>query len=976
MEHTINQRIMGRITCYRNIALVAAFLIFPFMGNGQQTAALSLQRIIPLTTVSSITLEVSYQGQVPSGTKYTLEITDPQTGRALFNGPVSATSASKGKMRFSVTGLTAHPWTLTDPKLYQLSFSALTPGAPPVRMGERVGFRSVSSRDGNIYLNGKPIFLRGIAINPPGRGIPSSIETSRSFAQDYVRFMKSIHVNIIRIPDDETWYDVCDELGMMVFGGNYSGSVDGEKPPVDYDKAVAWYEDDKFAPIAHHPSLVIYAMTNETPFRGALMVKWEKFLSYAHQQLVKWDSTRLYIGNAGYGYGQSGDICDLHRYWGWYYSSPFTFIHIRNNKEIIPIQKKEIQPITFTECVGNYTGPGGQYNLTPEHKNPGSQLNWTGHAPWSEQAQLADEHQCFTFKQATELFRRLRNINSQLSGVFPFTIMFHNWNTIRSFVDMDPKAVTRQAQLSYQPVLLSWECWSPHLFAGSQITPIAHIVNDDDYFRDLKGAYLVYQIQDNTAAVQTSDTLSLPDIKYYATFQKTLKVSVPAFLPAGNYKLVGKIMQHDTMVSRNFQDLFIAGQSFVKSAPRAQRRVLLYDPVSTTGAALQKLGIPTQAISSFLNLKSNPTQTLLIIGENGADQHLGAQSKAIKEYIAAGGRILSLRQDAAHLPNLNSILSSPLGNIRMDLDTPVYPPPPRPSRNGYNINPEYPESVLFSGLRRENFRYWSDYTGWNESKPGFPAIYPVTDGFVLQDKSAIAHTRVWADYGPALDAMALAEMFQQKGSVFLCGLDLTRRVSSDPVAARMLANLVAYGGSSAPHSCHPVIDSPILWGNYASERGLITGVTSGLLLNGKPRLSGNLDKLPLVIAKEGYEFAGHRGGFNSRPGIQYVPYGRRPFGPYHLRDFGNIPVPDTENGNVGQGVFWCTIPSGKKVAKTTVWNPSSEPLSLEVEVNGHKASQQIGPGKTEIVACPVDGTDLRVSYRGDRRLVLLETSFN
>lgn len=969
----IMKRIIG---CVATLVL-ASMVSLPLWAHRLPPNDFSIERVVPFTTSSTVTLEVTYSGDVPKGMKYDLQVKDPQTGAFLFNGAVSPSSAGavKGKMRFSAGNLAANPWTPASPKLYQLSFTASASAGTPIRVDERIGFRSITSKNGNVYLNGKPLFLRGIAINPPGRGIPDHIETSRSFAEAYVRFMKSIHVNIIRIPDDETWYDVCDELGMMVFGGNYSGSVDGQKPPTDYDKAVAWYENDKFAPIAHHPSLVIYAMTNETPFRGSLMPKWKKFLSYAHVQLKKWDPTRLYIGNAGYGYGQSGDICDLHRYWGWYYCSPFTFIHIRNNKEIIPIKKTEIQPITFTECVGNYTGPAGQYNLTPDHKNPGSQLNWTGHAPWNEQAQLADEHQSFTFKQATELFRRLRNVNSQLSGVFPFTIMFHNWNTIKRFVDMDPKAVTRQARISYQPILLSWECWTPQVYSGSEISPVAHVINDDDYFRDLKDAYLIYQLQDKTCSAKTSDTLALPDIPYYGTFEKVVTVQLPESLPAGDYKLVGKIISSDTLVSENYQDLFIAGKGFVQSAPNPDREVALYDPLATTSVALAELGIPARTLSSFSDLKSGG-KMVLILGANSADKNLVAHAKEIKAFVHAGGRVLSLRQDAAHLPYLNAILLSPLKNIQMDLDTPVYPPPPRPSRNGYNINPEYPDSPLFSGLKRENFRYWSDYTDWNESKPGFPAIYPVTDGFALQDKEALAYTRVWADYGPALDAMALAEMFDAKGSVLISGLDLARRASVDPIAARMLRNLIAYEGSADQHTCHTLIDSPIIWGDYASERGLITGLNSGLLLNGKPRLSGELSKIPLVIAKAGYEFAGHRGGFNSRPGIQYVPYGRRPFGPYHLRGFGNIPEPDSENGNVGQGIFWCAIPEGKTTAHTTVWNPYSKPLSLEVDINGRQVRQQIKAGQTTVVSCPVSSTELKVSYKGDRRLVLLQTSFN
>src|SRR5690606_17969049 len=166
----------------------------------------------------------------------------------LWEGKMEARQLGK-RYRFVVENLDPELWWPARPYLYQLR-CVLSDGSKKVREENfRIGFRFFETKGGQIYLNGKPIFLRGIAINPPGRGIPKDVETSRAFAEDYVRFMKSINVNIIRIPDDQTWYDVCDELGMMVFGGNYSASVGGEKPPADYDQGVAWYTDTKFAPI-------------------------------------------------------------------------------------------------------------------------------------------------------------------------------------------------------------------------------------------------------------------------------------------------------------------------------------------------------------------------------------------------------------------------------------------------------------------------------------------------------------------------------------------------------------------------------------------------------------------------------------------------------------------------------------------------------------------------------------------------------
>jgi len=935
-------------------------------------APVALQRILTFTTQHSLKLEATFT-QLPSAAAvYTIGITRDGSGQSLFNKTVTATAdkTEAGKLWFTINDLNPELWTPVNPALYNVTLS-ISDGGTKTEKTQRTGFRSFESKDGNLYLNGKPVFLRGIAINPPARGIPDSVEKSRRFAEEYVRFMKSIHVNIIRIPENENWYNVCDELGMMVFGGNYGSSVDGQKPPVNYDKAVAWYKNDAYAPLASHPSLLIYAMTNEVPPEGAIGQSWEKFLSYAHTQLRQWDDTRLYIANAGYGYGKSGDICDLHRYWGWYYCSPFNFLNIRYNDSIIPFKKK-VQPVTFTECVGNYTGPDGRYNLTPDHKNPGSQLNWTGHADWNDQARLADEHQSFTFKRATELFRRLRVINPELSGVFPFTILFYNWNNVQRFVDMDPKPVTKQARLSYQPLLVSWENWTTQVYAGSTIRPVVHIVNDDDGFSDLSNASLVYQLRDKGQLVISSDTIQLPIVKYYAIWQQQLSIALPATLPGGEYELAGKIIRDNKVVAENYDALYIGTKASIASVAAPSQKILLYDPVGSTAASFDKLSLPYQKVTT---IPAIPKGTVLVIGENGVTDALVRQSATVKQFVKNGGRILCLRQDATHLPLVNQLLPVAVKNITTPLDVPKYPPPARPSRNGYYVNPERPDHPVFDGIRREQLRVWSDYTNWQESKTGFPAIYPVTDGFVPVNKKDIEQIAVLGNYGVALEGISIAEFFDGKGSILLCGLDLAARTQLDPVADRMLLNLAGYTASQEAHNNYQLVTAPIVWGDYTSEKGILTGVNSGLMVHSVPRVPAN-NRSKITLTKEGNRFLGAPGGFNTRPGVQYVAYGRRMYGPYNLRGFGNVPEPVDTSTNTGEGFFWCRIPAGKTTVRTLVWNQADMPLSISIKVNNLSPVQkEIKAGETINVDAPVNGTTIKMTYSGDRRLVLLQTAF-
>ena len=80
-----------------------------------------------------------------------------------------------------------------------------------------------------------------------------------------------------------------------------------------------------------------------------MKVKRAEFLTKMCRELKKWDDTRLYIGNTGYGLGHSGDIYDVHRYWGWYYNTFLTYLNMRD--KAMWQNPGRVQPITFTECV-------------------------------------------------------------------------------------------------------------------------------------------------------------------------------------------------------------------------------------------------------------------------------------------------------------------------------------------------------------------------------------------------------------------------------------------------------------------------------------------------------------------------------------------------------------------------------------------------------------------------------------------------
>jgi hypothetical protein len=834
-------------------------------------------------------------------------------------------------------------------------------------------------------LNGRPVFLRGNAINPPGRNLPDSIDESRKFVEGYVRFMKSINVNIIRLSaPSQIWFDVADELGLMIFQGHYGTPKDATStsaPKVPLTESMDWYRNAIVGPQANHPSVVIYALSNEQAAKeiGYLSsghAEVARFLQAAYDTLSRWDDTRLYIGNAGYGFGRAGEICDLHRYWGWYYNSFLSFYTLRDPK--ICWRSDAIQPMTLTENTGNYTGPDGRFNLASKTKQPDSQLNWTGHAPDSEQSARSLAYQAWMGGQATEITRRLRARNPYLAGLSPFTILFSNWANVRTFGDMGPKPITRQFARSYQPVLLSWESWTPQLYAGSTFTPVIHVVNDAETGEVVRGASLRWSLRATNGRIAQQGTLALGDVAYYSTVSQPLPITIPANVATGAYTLAGTLTSGRDTISHNETELFIAARDFATTrragtAPTTMaRRVRVFDSAGTTLRALATLGLPASAAASIASLE--PRRDALVIGAGAWTPELTRDSAALRSFVAAGGRVLILEQS----PDRFSAEWLP-GGVHLQtqaLDHPDVFPGGRPFKQGMAVNPERPDHPVFDGLSRDRFFLWSDYTNWNEARPGFPAVYPVTHGFAFLKPEQLGSADVLANYDHGLQGVALAELYVGEGSALLSGFDLLPRVGRDPVADRLLSNLVRWVASGERHEAHPLITSKITWGDYASERGVANEIYNGLLLHTVPRVPAHLaDKYPLHTDDEGFAYAGTFGGWNTRPSIQYVAHGRRPFGPYEFTSGGSVRV-IKGSAPTGEGRVWLRVPGGRSTMTTTVMNPATEPLDVEISLNGATQRQRVGAGETARIESPLKGaTSLAIGYRGDRRLVLLETEF-
>jgi len=449
-----------------------------------------------------------------------------------------------------------------------------------------------------------------------------------------------------------------------------------------------------------------------------------------------------------------------------------------------------------------------------------------------------------------------------------------------------------------------------------------------------------------------------------------LTIPLPATLATGSYILRGTLMSGTNVVSRNETPLWVARRGFAGSAASLARHVQLIDPRGAADRALTRLGVAhttTTAAPSGLD----PARDAVIVASGAATS---ANSAPLRAFAAAGGRVLVLAPDSAGTDL--SWLPVPLGARSAALDHGVVYPGGRPFRQGMAANPERPDHPALDGIDRDRLFLWSDPTGWNESRPGFPTVYPVTAGVAPTGATDLTKMDVLANYDHGLEGLALVEQTLGSGRVLVSAFGLVPRVGLDPVAERMLLNLVRYVAGDSVAAPHPYIDSKIVWGDYGSERGVVPEVYSGLLLNTEPMVpAGMAADHPITVNEEGFHIAGGRGGWNSNPSIQYVARGRRPFGPYGYTLGGSV---QPEKGTTtGSGEVAFRVPSGRRTVRTTVENPGDSARTVTVTLNGAAVRSTILPHSSAVVenAIPAGVTSLVLGFTGDRRLVLAETDF-
>ena len=147
------------------------------------------------------------QLDVKGGGNVSLELLDAA-------GKQVATAAAKGSGTALINVENPHKWTAETPYLYTLR--ATLQGSSEV-IPVKVGFRKIELKGEQILVNGQPILFKGAnrhEMDPDGGYV-----ISRERMLQDIQVMKQFNLNAVRTchyPDNNLWYDLCDQYGIYV----------------------------------------------------------------------------------------------------------------------------------------------------------------------------------------------------------------------------------------------------------------------------------------------------------------------------------------------------------------------------------------------------------------------------------------------------------------------------------------------------------------------------------------------------------------------------------------------------------------------------------------------------------------------------------------------------------------------------------------------------------------------------------------
>ena len=192
--------------------------------------------------------------------------------KTVFTNTVT-TVLKDGEAHAQISGTLLNPlkWTAETPHLYTLNINLKDKDNTTLEAtAVKVGFREVEIKGGQLLVNGKAIYLKGVNRHEHDE-LTGHVVSRESMLKD-IALMKAHNINAVRTchyPNDPLWYQLCDEHGLYLIDeanieshgmgyGERSLAKDTIWQSAHLDRVKRMVHRDK-----NHPSIIIWSLGNE-----------------------------------------------------------------------------------------------------------------------------------------------------------------------------------------------------------------------------------------------------------------------------------------------------------------------------------------------------------------------------------------------------------------------------------------------------------------------------------------------------------------------------------------------------------------------------------------------------------------------------------------------------------------------------------------------------------------------------------------
>jgi hypothetical protein len=241
----------------------------------------------------------------------------------LVGEATAAVSPTQSELSLPVSVPAPELWDPDRPNLYRIEADVSAPDGSLDRVEDWCGFRTIETRDGQILLNGRPIFLRG-ALDQDY--YPGTICTppSDEFLADRFRKAKALGLNCLRCHikiADPRYYALADRLGLLIWydlpsWGARAGGGYGLRTAKVTERALQTLEG-MIERDGNHPSIFCWTIVNEDwGTKLPTSAEDRAWLRDTYRRLKQLDPTRLVVDNSPCppNFHVESDLDDFHFY--------------------------------------------------------------------------------------------------------------------------------------------------------------------------------------------------------------------------------------------------------------------------------------------------------------------------------------------------------------------------------------------------------------------------------------------------------------------------------------------------------------------------------------------------------------------------------------------------------------------------------------------------------------------------------------